>query len=420
MTARPQLLFVSTRFLFPADSGGRIRTTEVLRNMLGGAFEITLTSPATTEERTGFAAELASVCDHFVPWQAPLLGGAAQLTRLRHIAGHLPIPVATDRSAAGRQTVAAQLARKPQLAVFDFPHAAVLAPAAMPGIATVMFTHNVEVEIFARHAEVASSPLHRWVWRNQLRKMRAFECDVLRRFDHVVAVAERDAAAFRSDYGISNVSCIPTGVNLEYFEYFGPAKSHDVVFTGSMDWPANVDGIEFLITEIWSLVQARIPDARMTVIGRDPPKRLRTLAEERGFDFRFTGRVDDIRAATRGAAAYVIPLRVGGGTRIKAFEAMAMGVPVVSTAIGVEGLDVTPGRDFIAADAPQAIAAGIVELLTDHERGRRLAAQARQLVESRFSNAVVGKCFETICLDALRHRRAAMDSCGTAVAARVT
>ncbi len=408
MTARPQLLFVSTRFLFPADSGGRIRTTEVLRNLLGGAFEITLVCPATAEQSQQFTGDLAKICDRLVTWKPPPPSAASQLTRLRHIAGALPIPVATDRSDAGRQTVASELARKPAVAVFDFPHAAVLAPPNMGDVTTVMFTHNVEAEIFARHADVATNPLHRWVWRNQWGKMCRFERDVLQSFDQVIAVAERDAAAFRRDYGVATVDCIPTGVNLEYFEYFGPAASHDVVFTGSMDWAANVDGIEFLITEVWPLVQAEIADARMTVIGRDPPKHLVALARERGYDFRFTGRVDDIRELTRGAAAYVIPLRVGGGTRIKAFEAMAMGVPVVSTTIGVEGLDVTPGRDFIAADTPQALAAGLITLLTDHDRGRTLAEQARQLVESRFSNAVVGKCFESICLDAMHRKRGAV------------
>jgi hypothetical protein len=127
---RRRLLFVSPRFLFPMDNGGKIRTVQILRGMKGGPWEVTLASPVPPEGRTRFAAEIAAVCDRFAAWPEPRRGPAFQVTRLRHLVSRVPVPVATDRSRPGRQVVAAELAGRPDVAVFDFLHSTVLAPAA--------------------------------------------------------------------------------------------------------------------------------------------------------------------------------------------------------------------------------------------------------------------------------------------------
>jgi glycosyltransferase involved in cell wall biosynthesis len=396
---RRQLLFVSPRFLFPVDSGGKIRTTQILRGMKGGRFEITLASPAPADAQERFRAQLDSVCDHFVSWpEARRLPGHS-LWRLRHVAGSLPIPVATDRSHAGSQVVAQLMARRPDVAVFDFPHAHVLAQSA-PGVARVMFTHNVEAEIFRRHAEVAGNPALRWLWNHQFRRMQEFEGNVLRSYDTVVAVSARDAAAFKRDYGLAECRVIDTGVDLDYFAYREPPEGHDVVFSGSMDWLANADGIRYFLDEVWSAIVAQVPQARMLVVGRTPPADLVELAKSRGVNWEFTGFVDDVRDYLHRASAYVIPLRVGGGTRLKVFEAMASGSPVVSTSIGVEGLPVEPGVHYLRGDDAQSLASGVVRLLRERGTARQLARTARAYVEERFSFQRVARQFESFCDEA--------------------
>lgn len=412
MSRRPALLFVSPRFLFPLDSGGRIRTTEILRNMKGGAFEITLATPATPDELTRHAGELEQVCDHLVSWAPTAPGPLAGVTRMRHIASSLPIPVATDRSAAASRVIAAELAKGYAVAVFDFIHAAVLAPDRFGDTASVMFTHNVEAEIFGRHAEVARDPLRGWVWNNQHRKMQRFEAATLKRFDRAVAVSDRDREIFARDYGVDHARTIPTGVNLDFFAYNAPPASDELVFIGSMDWLANIDAMEFMMDDIWSGVAARVPGARMKVVGKSPPEGLVRRAKERGLAWEFTGRVDDIRPHVAQAAACVIPIRVGGGTRIKAFESMAMGSPLISTTIGVEGLDVKPGVHYLRADTAQEFADAAVALLQDPALGRRLAESARAHVEANYSNAVVGRHFEQICLEAREFRAKASNPSG--------
>lgn len=391
---KPELLFVSARFLFPVDSGGKIRTTQVLRGLKGGQFQVTLASPASPEAQATHAAATSDICDEFRSWPDEHGTLAYRTRRLASVVSGVPVAVASDRSVTGRRLVEKCLGRRPSVVVFDFPHSVVLAPERIEA-PSVLFTHNVESWIFERHAHVAKSALTRMLWKNQYRKMLRFERSTLERFDTVIAVSEKDAAWFRESLGIENVETIPTGVDLEYFGWQPPAGGTQVMFVGSMDWLANQDGIDFFMREVWPLVLRDVPAATMKVIGRSPPSRLVDVAPQSSWAF--TGYVDDVRPHARGSAVTVIPLRVGGGTRIKAYEAMAMGIPVVSTSIGVEGLPLEPGRHYLQADDAKTFASATVRLLRDAELRSTLSRKARAFVESKYSNREVARVFESIC-----------------------
>lgn len=402
---QPRLAFISPVFLFPNDTGGRIRTTNILRGLKGGAFDVTLIGPASAQQRTDWASQLDGLADRFVPWQpAP---AKSRWMRVADLFGDLPVNVAVDRTREGLETVRRTLAATAyDVVVFDFVHAAVLQPIGLAA-ASVCFTHNVEAEIFARHAEKAGNWLLRRVWAAQYAKMQRYERDALRRFTSVIAVSERDATHFRQNYGVHNTAAIPTGVDLDYFGWQAPPEHGDaptVVFTGSMDWAANIDGIGFFLSEVWPKVLERTPEAQFVVVGRSPPPAL--VEQGRALrGVRFTGYVDDVRPYVRSASAFVIPLRVGGGTRIKAFEAMAMGCPVVSTAVGIEGLDVTPNEHYLLRDGATDQAEAIVNLLRDDTLRRGLSQRARACVEQKFGHRVAARVFEQICLDALNKQR---------------
>jgi glycosyltransferase involved in cell wall biosynthesis len=177
-----------------------------------------------------------------------------------------------------------------------------------------------------------------------------------------------------------------------------------VIFTATMSWAANVDGIHFLLDEVFPLLVRARPNLRAVIIGRNPPAALSDKIRERGLNVTLTGFVDDIRPYVAEANVYVIPLFVGSGTRIKAFEAMAMGRPVVSTTLGVEGLDVVDGETFVRADDAEAFARAILALLDDAPLRARIACAARRLMEDRFSWSRVARQFETICERALARR----------------
>ena len=399
-----RLLFVSPRFLFPMDQGGKIRTGNILRAMKGGAFDVTLASPAPTDHAR-FASDIASACERFVWWPER---GASRVSRVLALASRLPVAAATDRSAAGREVVREALAERPDVVVADFPHADVLMPQRIDS-ASVMFTHNVEAEIFERHAS-RSRGLRRLVWADQSRKMAHLEQESLARYDTVIGVSERDRDVLATRYHLPAVEAIDTGVDLDFYASSPPAAAADpgsdggtLVFTATMSWAANVDGIHFLLDAVFPLLLRARPNIQAVIIGRNPPASLSDKIRTRGLAVTLTGFVDDIRPYVAQSHVYVVPLFVGSGTRIKVFEAMAMGRPVVSTALGVEGLGVTDGEHYLRGDDAPALARSILALMDDAAMRVRIAEAARRLVEERFSWSRVGRQFEAICLRTLEH-----------------
>lgn len=392
-----KIAFISPVFLFPADAGGKIRTGNILRGLKeSGRFDITLLSPAAPEQQRQWRGELERLCHRFIGW-APA-AARPRWQRVPDLLSALPINVVNDRTPAAVAAVEQALAAQAfDVVVFDFVHAAVLRPRQMRG-ATVCFTHNVEAEIFERHAKTASSAALRWLWGSQAAKMRRFEREVLAGFTRVVTVSERDAKMFEKNDGLKTARAIPTGVDLDFFSWQAPAGGVPVVvFTGSMDWEANVDGIRFYIEDVWPRVRAQVPNAQLRVVGKNPPP---SLVQRQVPGVSFTGFVDDVRDYARDAQAFVIPLRVGGGTRIKAFEAMAMGLPVVSTSIGIEGLDVDHGTHFLRADGAEALADATLRLLADEALRLKLSRAARSLVEDRFGHRVAADVFGAVLVEA--------------------
>jgi glycosyltransferase involved in cell wall biosynthesis len=357
--------------------------------------------PCTEQERAQFSEQIESVCDNLMYWQPiqrkPFVRLLKKILWLFH---GFPIAVRSDWDPAGVKKVQEALGDGPDVIVFDFPHSAVLAPESIP-VPSVIFTHNVEAEIFKRHWQVARFLPFKLIWRNQLRKMQKFEKRALANFDRVVAVSERDCRHFRDEYLTRHCSVIPTGVDAEYFSYKPVGDQRQVVFCGSMDWMANIDGIEWFYSEIWPLVRESAPDATMKVVGRAPPHGMVNRICSAAPEWQFTDFVDDVREHIWGARAFVIPLRVGGGTRIKAFEAMAMGAPVVSTSIGIEGLPVTDERHYFCADDPASFANKVLRLLDDSSIGQRISESARQLVDDRYGYERAATVFENICIKAI-------------------
>jgi glycosyltransferase involved in cell wall biosynthesis len=220
--------------------------------------------------------------------------------------------------------------------------------------------------------------------------MARFERDAIQRFDLVLAVSDADAQTLARLYGPLSepVHVVPTGVDTGYFApREGPVRSRHLVFTGSMDWLPNEDGIVHFVREILPLIRQVEPSTTLSIVGRDPTPAVRRLEAEYGVTV--TGRVDDVRPFVAEAAVYVVPLRIGGGTRLKIFEAMAMGKPIVSTTVGAEGLPVSDGLHLLLADTPDAFAHAVVRLLQNQTERARLGDAARHLVVNQFDWASV-------------------------------
>jgi glycosyltransferase involved in cell wall biosynthesis len=281
--------------------------------------------------------------------------------------------------------------------VCDFLMPAINVPDSLP-CATVLFQHNVEAMIWKRHFEVQRNPLKKTFLYGQWRKAFAFERKTCRRFDKVVAVSAEDREIMRSDYEVDNLAEVPTGVDTEFFRP-DPSVHREprhLVFTGSLDWLPNDDAMRYFVNEILPLVRQKIPDVKLTVVGRNPYPGLIELSKQDP-NIVVTGRVEDVRPYMDRAAAYIVPIRVGSGTRLKIYEAMAMELPIVSTTVGAEGLRLVDGRELLIADTPHDFAERIVKLLSDADLAHALGRRASELVRSQFGWNNAAAQFAEIC-----------------------
>jgi glycosyltransferase involved in cell wall biosynthesis len=306
----------------------------------------------------------------------------------------LPVAVSRYRSAAMRRRID-ELAGTEN---FDAQVCDFLAPAVNLGDRRgwILFQHNIETTIWRRHAEIARDPVRRGYLGLQARRMFEFERQVCRSVRHVIAVSPVDARNMEEMFGLGEVSAVATGVDIDYFAPRpAPAPVADLVFLGSMDWLPNIDGVSYFVREILPLIRARRPDCRLAIVGKEPAPSVRALAAADPL-IAVTGTVPDVRPYLWGSAASVVPLRIGGGTRLKIYESMAARVPVVSTTIGAEGLEIHPPEDIRIADEPARFAAECLALLDNEAERRRQAEAAWRLVSTRFSWDRVALDFEAI------------------------
>ena len=391
-----RILWLKSDLLLPLDKGGKLRTWHLMRH-LARRHEITYLAfkepaqPAADVDGMREVARCVETVDRAEPAKGTLRFYADAAL---HLLDPLPYAVGKYRSRAFKSRLRTLLAsRSFDLIVCDFLVPAVNLPDQLPCPA-VIFTHNVESEIWRRHAETSHGAIARLLYGAQYARMLRFEARTLSRFDGVLAVSDADRRTFDALYPGAirrPVHVVPTGVDTDYFAPApSEAASRELVFTGSMDWLPNEDAMQYFCRDILPLIRAEEPGVHLSIVGRAPTPAVKRLADEHGVHV--TGRVDDVRPYIKEAAVYVVPLRIGGGTRLKIFEAMSMGKAVVSTTIGAEGLPVTDGEHVMLADQPASFARAVIELMRDAGRRARLEAAARALVVERYDwSAVAGE-----------------------------
>jgi sugar transferase (PEP-CTERM/EpsH1 system associated) len=418
-----RMLWLKSDLLLPLDKGGKLRTWHLMRH-LARRHEITylaFAEPDTPRTHVDGMREVAARVETIVRTDPPKGSLRFYADAATHVVDPLPYAVGKYRSAAYRAKLRELLdGQRFDLLVCDFLFPAVNLPDRLP-CPSVMFTHNVESEIWRRHAETKTTALSTWLYRAQYRRMLRYEERTLARFDGVLAVSDADAQTFARLYpgAIKQpVHIVHTGVDTEYFKPStrnpepgtqNPGtqnpepgtRNPTMVFTGSMDWLPNEDAMLYFHREILPLVRADEPDVRLSIVGRAPTPAVKKLADDLGITV--TGRVDDVRPFMEAASVYIVPLRIGGGTRLKIFEAMAMGKAVVSTTVGAEGLPVVGGTHVMLADEPRTFARAVVRLIRDVERRRQLESAARALVIEHYDwSAVAGELEEALERFALR------------------
>lgn len=384
-----RILFLAHLFPLPLDSGGKIKSYHTLR-ILSSAHEVYTVSYLRDEQEAQLVSELRK------------LGGGIEVglkrTKIKQILD-LTSSILSGRSFIVSRDYRRQMHTsikeaietfKPDVIHIDHLQMAQFVDFGGP-YRVVLDNHNVESLIIERIARTAASPPVRAYAALEWPKLRKYELDICRRSDFVLMVSEQDVDSLRSlDDGLGAVEAVPIGVDIDHFQPI--ERSSDllnILSIGTMHWPPNVDSMLYFYKEIMPLVCERVPDCSLTIAGQKPVESIRALAGDKRVNI--IGYVDDDRALSRQCGVFIVPLRSGSGVRVKILNALAMGLPVVSTSIGAEGLAVKSGEHLLIADTPNDFADAVADILTNREMAAGLGANGRKLVCEKYSWEGVGQ-----------------------------
>ena len=399
-----RIVWIKSGPLHPLDTGGKIRTYNTLKELKKRhPVHYLALCPRGQESRDLKNAVEYSHTQEWVKWvETPKRFPYLHLDLLRNLIGSR-LPYVIDKYRSREMKRAIDVAVDPgrcdiMVCDFIFPAVNVTGNRRVPAM---LFQHNVESLIWKRMADL-SSGIRRLYFRDQWRRLRRFEAHACAAFDGVVAVSDDDATVFRNEYGLGNVrGSVPTGVDTDYFHPANAGRTPaSIVFLGSMDWMPNIDAALWFSEAIFPRIKMQFPHVTFTIVGRNPTTAVRALAE-RDPAIRVTGTVDDVRPYLAKAELMVVPLRAGGGTRIKIFEAMATGIPVVSTKVGAEGLPVKHDKEILLADTPDEFVVGVKRLFQSAELRQQIGDAGMALVRERFGWAASVDVFERYCYEVI-------------------
>jgi polysaccharide biosynthesis protein PslH len=400
-----RVLMLTQVLPYPPDSGPKVKTYNLLR-YLAQQHEVTLVALVRSPAEAAQAAALRELCVavHTVPLVRSKLRDAYYLARSA-LRGESFI-VVRDECPALQRLLRELTARTP----FDVVHADQLTMAQfaldLPCGARVLDEHNAVWAITRRMADGHALGPRRLLLDLETRRLRRYEAQICGRFDTVLTVSAPDNWALhlaRHEAGLDQggvcFETVPIAVDTQATPQVArSAHPRTILSMATMFWPPNVDGVLWFARAVYPLVKARVPDARFVVMGARPPQSVRRLADDP--HIAVTGFVADPAPYLHESAALIVPVHAGGGMRVKILEALARGIPIVSTTVGYEGIAVAPGEHLLVGDTPQAFAEAVITLLEQPERGHQIAAAGRALVERHYDwrvvNPRVGAVYERL------------------------
>jgi sugar transferase (PEP-CTERM/EpsH1 system associated) len=391
-----KILWLKNNLLHPLDSGGKIRTYQMLRKVRE-KHEIHFAAFAEERRDADSMREAGEYCHRLFTVAPPRIPGKNSpgyyARVLRALFDRHPFTVSSYESPRMRELVARLVAENGyDVLVADFLAMCLNIPKSLP-IPIVHFSHNVEAMIWRRHVENERNPFKRAVFMRERERVERFEREVIGSYAFTIAVSETDCQHFRRVYGASRVGSIGTGVDTEFYAPGGAAeKGGSILFLGSMDWMPNIDAVRYFVRNIYPFVKSEVPDASLSIVGRNPDASVTALGDGDS-SIVVTGTVPDTRVYVDRSAVAVVPMRIGGGTRIKIYEIMAMAKTVVSTSIGAEGLYYVDGENILIADEPREFARFVIKALREREWRVSIGMNARNFVASRCSWEAVAEQF---------------------------
>jgi polysaccharide biosynthesis protein PslH len=411
MNNRMRIIWVKMGGLWPINSGGRLRSYHIIE-ALSQSHDVTVVTTHAPGESAAELRQRLPLCRRVIsiPFSPPKRNTLRFFVSLLFSwLTRLPVDIFKHQCSQLRRIVEDQLVtEKYDICIADFL-------TVFPNIPTtgntpvVLFSHNVEYMIWRRLSD------NEWFWPVRLIlsiesfKMRKYEARACQWSAATISVSEEDVVRLKHDSPQACIASIPTGVDINFFMPDSTQKktSASLVFSGSMDWQPNEDAMMYFLREIFPLIKRQIPSVSLSVVGRNPTPRVRAEAANHGVEV--TGTVPDIRPWLKTAMVYVVPLRIGGGTRLKIYEALSMGMPVVSTTVGAEGLDLTEGVHLLRADNAAAFAEQTIRLIGDAQLRESLGKAGRALMEENYAWSQVAHRFEMLCREAMSAQHVTVD-----------
>ena len=379
------VVIVASELPYPPNTGGRIRTLSLALS-LAPEHQITIIAHRNDEsvEASRFLRE-HGIETVLVDRATAVKAGPRFYARLAaNLASPVPYSVASHGSPALRRAVHSH-AQRHRIDVWQVESTVLTgALASLQGQPKVVVAQNIESAIWQRYHENETAPLKRWYIKQQWRKFERFERRAFAAAARVVAVSADDAKLIRDRFGGPRVDVVDNGIDRTYFEAVQPEpEPKTILFLGSLDWRPNLDAVGLLLDRIFPAVRAVEPAARLFLVGRRPPPALiQKVRDVPGVALHAD--VPDVRPFLATSGIMVVPLRIGGGSRLKILEALAAGLPVISTRVGAEGLELVPGEHYIAADEPERMAEALVSWIRNPQPARAMAERSRPFVLERY------------------------------------
>lgn len=387
-----KILWVKNNLLHPLDTGGKIRTYNMLKNILKEheIHYVTYADPTHDRESLKSAVEYCSNVFYVKEPKTPKKDSIPYYLRIMlNLMSKFPFTISSYYS-RDMEYLISNIVRKNEydVLVADFLTMCKNIPNNI-NIPRVHFSHNVEYMIWDRYVKNELNPIKRLVFMRERDRVKWFERKVINTYALTIAVSKNDRDFFSTQYKGTNLGYLSTGVDTQYFSPGERVEDpQSIIFLGSMDWMPNIDAVHFFVKNVYPAIKKEIPTVRLYIVGRNPVDSIKML-EKKNMGIIVTGTVIDTRPYIDQAACAVVPLRVGGGTRIKIYEMMSMEKAVISTTLGAEGLGYINGENILIADESSKFSQIVINVLRDKSLRERIGKKARLYVEENCSWKVV-------------------------------
>jgi len=405
-----KILQISTKKPYPPIDGGRIVSYNTIKYLAMRGHSITLVSIVDKKEKI---PELKKICK-WIPIQKNTFTSILGL--LSNLFLKTPYTISKYYSKKVKDTIRKILSKENfDIVHIDHLHMAYCGEFIQRefGLPIVLREHNVETTIMKRFYKNQKNPIIKFYAYLQWKKLYKYETKICEIFDKCLMITEEDKKKIEDMNSKVKTFIIPAGVDVSYFY---PLKTEEepysLIFVGSMKWLPNIDAVLWFCNEFWSKLKKVFPEVKLYVVGQKPSKEITELGKK-DKDIIITGFVKDIRPYVAKSSLYIVPLRIGGGMRLKILEAMAMGKPVISTSIGAEGIEAVDEKDIIIADDVERFVEKIIELLKDKNYRRKIAQNGEKLVKEKYRWESIVKKLEKEYMEAIESIEARRKQSGT-------